>query len=114
MNLTGDALWALGVCRDNVSRRNRVPKSQKTGSGWCSYARGKRYTLPRFPPTPPHWSEPPSHVGIFLDFEAGELSFYNVNDGSHLHTLLSACLPWPPATPSSAWAPDEARWSSLQ
>ena len=27
MNLTGDALWALGVCRDNVSRRNRVPKS---------------------------------------------------------------------------------------
>ncbi|XDB52866.1 PREDICTED: E3 ubiquitin-protein ligase TRIM17 [Capra hircus] len=95
MNLTGDALWALGVCRDNVSRRNRVPKSPENGFWVVQLCKGKRYTPAALPPTPATLVEPPSHVGIFLDFEAGELSFYNVNDGSHLHTYSQPAFPGP-------------------
>ncbi|XP_072640805.1 E3 ubiquitin-protein ligase TRIM17 isoform X2 [Canis lupus baileyi] len=86
MNLTGDALWALGVCRDNVSRRDRVPKCPENGFWVVQLCKGKKY-MPTMPSlTPITLAEPPSHVGIFLDFEAGEVSFYNVKDGSHLHT----------------------------
>ncbi|KAB0394936.1 hypothetical protein E2I00_006383, partial [Balaenoptera physalus] len=77
MNLTGDALWALGVCRDNVSRRGRVPKCPENGFWVVQLCKGK------------------SHMGIFLDFEAGEVSFYNVNHGSHLHTYYQPAFSGP-------------------
>ncbi|KAM8765915.1 E3 ubiquitin-protein ligase TRIM17 [Rhynchonycteris naso] len=92
MNLTGDALWALGVCRDNVSRKDRVPKSPENGFWVVQLCKGKKYVPPLSPIT---LTEPPSHVGIFLDFEAGEVSFYNVSGGSHLHTYAQSAFPGP-------------------
>ncbi|XP_032190958.1 E3 ubiquitin-protein ligase TRIM17 isoform X2 [Mustela erminea] len=86
MNLTGDALWALGVCRDNVSRKDKVPKSPENGFWVVQLCKGKKYLPVMAAPTPVTLAEPPSHVGVFLDFEAGEVSFYNLRDGSHLHT----------------------------
>ncbi|XP_039076194.1 E3 ubiquitin-protein ligase TRIM17 isoform X1 [Hyaena hyaena] len=86
MNLTGDALWALGVCRDNVSRRDRVPKCPENGFWVVQLCKGKKYMPSASAPTPVTLAEPPSHMGVFLDFEAGEVSFYNLKDGSHLHT----------------------------
>ncbi|MBW04085.1 E3 ubiquitin-protein ligase TRIM17, partial [Eschrichtius robustus] len=77
MNLTADALWALGVCRDNVSRSGRVPKCPENGFWVVQLCKGK------------------SHMGIFLDFEAGEVSFYNVNNGSHLHTYSQPAFSGP-------------------
>ncbi|XP_039736255.1 E3 ubiquitin-protein ligase TRIM17 [Pteropus medius] len=95
MNLTGDALWALGVCRDNVSRKDRVPKSPENGFWVVQLCKGKKYMPPVSTPTPITLTEPPSHVGVFLDFEAGEVSFYNVNSGSHLHTYAQPTFPGP-------------------
>ncbi|XP_005414286.1 PREDICTED: E3 ubiquitin-protein ligase TRIM17 isoform X1 [Chinchilla lanigera] len=94
MNLLGDALWALGVCRDNVSRKDRVPKSPENGFWVIQLSKGKQPLSPG-PTTPVTLTEPPSHIGIFLDFEAGEVSFYSVNDGSHLHTYSQAAFPGP-------------------
>ncbi|XP_069323585.1 E3 ubiquitin-protein ligase TRIM17 [Eulemur rufifrons] len=96
MNLTGDALWALGVCRDNVSRKDRVPKCPENGFWVVQLSKGTKYLCTTMAgPTPVTLTEPPSHIGIFLDFEAGEVSFYSVNDGSHLHTYAQAAFPGP-------------------
>lgn len=95
MNLTSDALWALGVCRDNVSRKDRVPKSPENGFWVVQLCKGKKYVPPVSTQTPITLTEPPSHVGVFLDFEAGEVSFYNVNSGSHLHTYTQPTFPGP-------------------
>ncbi|XP_021498921.1 E3 ubiquitin-protein ligase TRIM17 [Meriones unguiculatus] len=96
MNLTGDALWALGVCRDNVSRKDKVPKCPENGFWVVQLSKGKKH-LPLLPhtTTPVTLVEPPSHMGIFLDFQAGEVSFYSVNDGSHLHSFSQASFPGP-------------------
>ncbi|XP_036924819.1 E3 ubiquitin-protein ligase TRIM17 [Sturnira hondurensis] len=95
MNLTGDALWALGVCRDNVSRKERVPKSPENGFWVVQLCKGKKYVPPMSTLPPITLTEPPSHVGIFLDFEAGEVSFYNASGGSHLHTYAQSAFPGP-------------------
>ncbi|KAK2085886.1 E3 ubiquitin-protein ligase trim17 [Saguinus oedipus] len=97
VNLTGDALWALGVCRDNVSRKDRVTKCPENGFWVVQLSKGTKY-LPAMStptPTPIMLTEPPSHMGVFLDFEAGEVSFYSVSDGSHLHTYSQATFPGP-------------------
>ncbi|KAG8509275.1 E3 ubiquitin-protein ligase TRIM17, partial [Galemys pyrenaicus] len=95
MNLTGEALWALGVCRDNVSRRDRVPKCPENGFWVVQLSKGKKCESVAPAPTPVTLTEPPSRVGVFLDFEAGEVSFYNLTDGSHLHTYAQAAFPGP-------------------
>ncbi|XP_076994019.1 E3 ubiquitin-protein ligase TRIM17-like isoform X3 [Tamandua tetradactyla] len=95
MNLTGDALWALGVCRDNVNRKDRVPKSPENGFWVVQLSKGEKYLPTISTSTPFTLTEPPSHVGIFLDYEAGDISFYSVNDGSHLHTYSQATFSRP-------------------
>lgn len=95
MNLIGDGLWALGVCRDNVSRKDRVSKSPENGFWVVQLSKGKKHLSPLPDSTPITLTEPPSHMGIFLDFQAGEVSFYSVNDGCHLHSFSQAAFPGP-------------------
>ncbi|XP_032630254.1 E3 ubiquitin-protein ligase TRIM39-like [Chelonoidis abingdonii] len=78
--------WALGVCRESVSRRGQVTASPKHGY-WILCLRSGKYKALTSPPTHLPVSISPSRVGVFLDCEGGEVSFYNVTDRSHLFTF---------------------------
>nr|XP_048675061.1 E3 ubiquitin-protein ligase TRIM21-like [Caretta caretta] len=78
--------WALGVCRESVSRKGKVFLSPEDGY-WAVWLRGKKYEALTDPLSLLPVSIRPSRVGIFLDYEAGEVSFYNVTDRSHLFTF---------------------------
>ncbi|XP_026517515.1 E3 ubiquitin-protein ligase TRIM39-like, partial [Terrapene carolina triunguis] len=78
--------WALGVCRESVSRKGWVRLTPGNGY-WVVWLRGGGYKAGTSPRTPLPVSVRPSRVGIFLDYEAGEVSFYNVTDRSHLFTF---------------------------
>ncbi|XP_034644998.1 butyrophilin subfamily 1 member A1-like [Trachemys scripta elegans] len=75
--------WALGVCRESVSRKGKVIPTPEDGY-WVVQLWDGGYKALTSPPTPLPVSVRPSRVGIFLDYEAGEVSFYNVTDRSHL------------------------------
>ncbi|XP_039374795.1 butyrophilin subfamily 1 member A1-like [Mauremys reevesii] len=78
--------WYLGVCRESVSRKGTVTYTPEDGY-WAVWLRGGEYEAGTSPSTPLPVSVRPSRVGIFLDYEAGEVSFYNVTDRSHLFTF---------------------------
>nr|XP_048674596.1 E3 ubiquitin-protein ligase TRIM39-like isoform X11 [Caretta caretta] len=78
--------WILGVCRESVSREEWVTHTPEDGY-WAVRLWYGGYEALTDPLTPLPVSVPPSRVGIFLDYEAGEVSFYNVTDGSHLFTF---------------------------
>uniref|UniRef100_A0A8C4WNF4 B30.2/SPRY domain-containing protein n=1 Tax=Gopherus evgoodei TaxID=1825980 RepID=A0A8C4WNF4_9SAUR len=75
--------WALGVCRESLSRRGQVTLTPEDGY-WTVRLRSGEYRALTFPSVPLPVSFRPSPVGIFLDYEGGEVSFYNVTDRSHL------------------------------
>ncbi|XP_039358255.1 butyrophilin subfamily 1 member A1-like [Mauremys reevesii] len=78
--------WDLGVCRESVSRKGWVTLTPEDGF-WVVWLREEEYKALTSPLTLLPVSVRPSRVGIFLDYEAGEVSFYNVTDRSHLFTF---------------------------
>ncbi|XP_053902736.1 butyrophilin subfamily 1 member A1-like [Malaclemys terrapin pileata] len=78
--------WTLGVCRESVSRKGNVTFTPEDGY-WVVWLRDGEYKALTSSPTPLPVSVRPSRVGIFLDYEAGEVSFYNVTDRSRLFTF---------------------------
>ncbi|XP_044839034.1 E3 ubiquitin-protein ligase TRIM39-like [Mauremys mutica] len=78
--------WDLGVCRESVERKGESTLTPRNGF-WVVGLSDEGYEAGTSPLTPLPVSVRPSRVGIFLDYEAGEVSFYNVTDRSHLFTF---------------------------
>ncbi|XP_067399180.1 butyrophilin subfamily 1 member A1-like [Emydura macquarii macquarii] len=78
--------WTLGVCRESVSRKGWITCTPENGY-WTIWLKGGRFEALTSSPTPLPVSVRPRRVGIFLDYEAGEVSFYNVTDRSQLFTF---------------------------
>ncbi|KAM5217679.1 E3 ubiquitin-protein ligase TRIM11 isoform 1-T1 [Hipposideros larvatus] len=78
------ASWALGVCRENANRKEKGELFAGNGF-WILVFLGGFYNSsePAFAPL----RDPPRRVGIFLDYEAGHLSFYSATDGSLLYAF---------------------------
>ncbi|XP_043352730.1 butyrophilin subfamily 1 member A1-like isoform X2 [Dermochelys coriacea] len=82
-------LWILGVCRASVNRKGSIKASPASGY-WAIWLCDGKYEADTSPTTLLPVSVRPGRVGIFLDYEAGEVSFYNVTDRSHLFTFTDS------------------------
>ncbi|KAM7098872.1 erythroid membrane-associated protein isoform 4-T4 [Molossus nigricans] len=79
--------WILGVCSDTVSRKGKVTASPANGHWLLRQSRGTEYEALTSPQTSFRLKESPRCVGVFLDYEAGIISFYNVTNKSHIFTF---------------------------
>ncbi|XP_060707201.1 zinc-binding protein A33-like [Hemiscyllium ocellatum] len=81
--------WYLGVARESVERKVVVTiPSPESGfwivgllPGWGYFAA----TSPSLTPLSPSVNS--RKIGVFLDYEGGQVSFYNADSMSHLHTF---------------------------
>ncbi|CAI9168536.1 unnamed protein product [Rangifer tarandus platyrhynchus] len=78
--------WDLGVCRNNVARDGRITMSPQNGF-WAISLYDREYWGLTSPETSLTLKEKPCRVGVFLDYEAGDVSFYNMTDESHIFTF---------------------------
>ncbi|XP_044887839.1 butyrophilin subfamily 1 member A1-like [Mauremys mutica] len=77
--------WTVGVCRESVIRTGKVRLTPGNGY-WTVWLRdGKYKACTSSPRTPISVSVRPSRVGVFLDYEGGEVSFYNPQLARSLH-----------------------------
>uniref|UniRef100_A0A8D2E6J2 RING-type E3 ubiquitin transferase n=1 Tax=Theropithecus gelada TaxID=9565 RepID=A0A8D2E6J2_THEGE len=65
--------WTVGVCRDSVERKEEVLLRPRNGFWTLEMCKGQ-------------YRESLCRVGVFLDCEAGDISFYNMRDRSHIYT----------------------------
>ncbi|XP_064198257.1 bloodthirsty-related gene family, member 12 [Anguilla rostrata] len=81
--------WTLGVARQSAHRKGDIRLSPDNGF-WCLWLKGgeiKALSSARLPLLVP---ELPSKVGVYLDYEAGQVSFYDVKAHAHLYTFMDA------------------------
>lgn len=82
----GDRDWRLGVARESALRKGFKSLNTDTGYLTLRLERGtelKALTVP-FTALPPDLI--PCKVGIHLDFDCGQLSFYDVDKHCHIYT----------------------------
>lgn len=86
--------WAVGVCRENVVKKGFDPMTPENGF-WAVELYGNGYWALTPLRTPLPLAAPPRRVGVFLDYESGDISFYNMSDGSLIYSFPSTSFSAP-------------------
>uniref|UniRef100_A0A8D2J8V1 Uncharacterized protein n=1 Tax=Varanus komodoensis TaxID=61221 RepID=A0A8D2J8V1_VARKO len=78
--------WVVGAAKKSVKRKKRLNFRPKEGV-WAIELRAGQYQALSEPRTPLSVCGRMDKVGVYLDFEGGQLSFYNSCSMSHLYTF---------------------------
>ncbi|XP_056156065.1 bloodthirsty-related gene family, member 12 [Lampris incognitus] len=78
--------WTLGVARATARRKGEIKLSPE-GGYWCLWLKNGEVKALASARMPLMLSSQPSKVGIFLDYEGGQVSFYDVKARLHLYTF---------------------------
>nr|XP_056708056.1 zinc-binding protein A33-like [Euleptes europaea] len=83
----GESLgWVVGAVKRSVKRKKRLNFQPKEGV-WAIELRAGEYQALSEPRSPLFVCGKMEKVGVYLDFEGGQLSFYNSSSMSHLYTF---------------------------
>ncbi|XP_078075431.1 zinc-binding protein A33-like [Mustelus asterias] len=79
--------WDVGVTRESANRKGKITLGPKCGY-WAVWLRnGKEYGAIDVPSVPLTPSVNPRTIGVFLDYEGGQVTCYNADMMSVLHTF---------------------------
>ncbi|XP_054980263.1 E3 ubiquitin-protein ligase TRIM38-like [Sorex araneus] len=92
--ITG-SLWDVGVCLENVPRDNDKTRVPESGFWAIRHCEDDNYVALTSPLTPLNMQQPLYCIGVFLDYEAGRVSFYDLKTCSHIFTFPKASFPEP-------------------
>ncbi|XP_071403219.1 uncharacterized protein [Centroberyx affinis] len=79
--------WALGVAADTVKRQEHVTPSPEKGLWTVGHKDGRQYVVFAQKAFPVTLSPRPQRVGVFVDYEEGQVSFFNVEAKTHIFTF---------------------------
>ncbi|CAJ1085924.1 E3 ubiquitin-protein ligase TRIM58 [Xyrichtys novacula] len=79
--------WYLGVARSTVNRKGRISVSTTQGYWALAMKKGQGYRVSTSPPMLLPLNPKPKRVGVFVDYEEGQVSFYDVRARTHIYTF---------------------------
>ncbi|XP_058863369.1 E3 ubiquitin-protein ligase TRIM62-like [Acipenser ruthenus] len=87
----GKIHWRLGVTRESSQRKGSFTVNPQQGFWiiWLNEENNQFYAATE-PMTPLPLSLKPRKLGVYLDYEGGQLSFYNVETRSHIYTFTDS------------------------
>ncbi|XP_062373232.1 zinc-binding protein A33-like [Sardina pilchardus] len=80
--------WSLGVARESITRKGKINLSPGNGY-WTIWLRNGTYAALVDTVVPLSLKEKPQRVGVFVDYEAGLVSFYDADCWYHLYSYAN-------------------------
>uniref|UniRef100_UPI003AAC7A25 E3 ubiquitin-protein ligase TRIM21-like n=1 Tax=Centroberyx gerrardi TaxID=166262 RepID=UPI003AAC7A25 len=87
VQVKGKTKWDLGVARGSINRKGKITLSPKNGF-WTIWLRnGNEYKALAGPPVLLSLKSKPQKVGVFVDYEEGLVSFYDVDAAALIYSF---------------------------
>ncbi|XP_063786687.1 E3 ubiquitin/ISG15 ligase TRIM25-like [Pseudophryne corroboree] len=93
VDVSKSVFWAVGMCYPSIDRRGDKSYIGDNNKSWCLWGGGFNHCSARHDSKVIQLPDniPCDRVGVYLDYEAGQLSFYSLCDPiRHLYTFTAA------------------------
>ncbi|KAF4083726.1 hypothetical protein AMELA_G00119950 [Ameiurus melas] len=88
VQVSGNTEWDLGVVRESVNRKRKIESFKPQNGFWTVALRnGNEYEACDDPGISLSLREKPQKVGVFVDYDEGLVSFYDVEARSHIYSF---------------------------
>ncbi|CDQ80514.1 unnamed protein product [Oncorhynchus mykiss] len=87
VTVKGKTKWDLGVARESINRKGNITLSPKDGYWTVALRERCKYLACTSTPVLLSLREKPQKVGVFVDYEEGQVSFYDVEARSHIYSF---------------------------
>ncbi|XP_029902307.1 E3 ubiquitin-protein ligase TRIM21-like [Myripristis murdjan] len=77
--------WTLGVTRESIKRKGQITRNPKDGYWRIIFA--NEFKVAAFPPVRLSLKSRPQKVGVFVDYEEGLVSFYDVDAAALIYSF---------------------------
>ncbi|XP_053347113.1 butyrophilin subfamily 1 member A1-like isoform X3 [Clarias gariepinus] len=87
VQVSGKSEWTLGIVSENIDRKKWIPRKPQNGFWTVKLRNGNQYSAYADPDVPLTLREKVEKVGVFVDYEEGLVSFYDVKSRSHIYSF---------------------------
>ncbi|CAM4516160.1 unnamed protein product [Leuciscus chuanchicus] len=93
VQVSGKTEWDLGVAKESIDRKGEIGLNPENGY-WTLWLRNRdEYAANDLPAVPLTLKEKPVKVGVFVDFQEGLVSFYDVEARYHIYSFTGQTFP---------------------
>ncbi len=89
VQVKGKTEWDLGVARESINRKGRIKLRPRNGYWTVILRNGDEYKACAGPSVSLSLRVTPQRVGVFVDYEEGLVSFYDVESSSHIYSFTA-------------------------
>ncbi|XP_035988936.1 E3 ubiquitin-protein ligase TRIM39-like [Fundulus heteroclitus] len=87
VQVKGKTKWTLGVVRESINRKGKIGLSPQKGFWTVVLRNGNEYEACAGPSVRLHLQPGPEKVGVFVDYEEGLVSFYDVDAAALIYSF---------------------------
>ncbi|XP_033982691.1 E3 ubiquitin-protein ligase TRIM21-like isoform X1 [Trematomus bernacchii] len=91
VQVKGKTEWILGVARESINRKGSVTATPQDGC-WIIWLIENEYEALSGPPVRLSLKSQPEKVGVFVDYEEGLVSFYDVDAAALIYSFTGCCF----------------------
>ncbi|XP_074485970.1 E3 ubiquitin-protein ligase TRIM21-like [Sebastes fasciatus] len=92
VQVKGKTEWDLGVARESINRKGGNTLKPEDGYWTICLRNGNEYKAPAGPSVLLSLKSQPQKVGVFVDYEEGLVSFYDVDAAALIYSFTGCCF----------------------